>query len=89
MRFVDKKAEFQGTIEAVCLFISLGAIFFQIWVLMVSLDAYFKENLHIILPLTILSCLGLLICGISVYLTHINFLKGITEGRTQTYQKSL
>ncbi len=87
MRFIDKKAEFQQTMESVCLFMSLGAVFFQIWVLMIALDAYMKGVFHIVIPLTILSGLGLLVCGASVYLTQINYLKGITEGRTQTYQK--
>ena len=87
MRFTDKKDEFKKTIEMVCLFMSLGAVFFQIWVLVTAIDAYFKNNFHIIVPLVILSALGFMICGLSVYLTDVNFLKGITEGRTKTYKE--
>jgi hypothetical protein len=89
MRFADKKHEFRRTIEMVCLFMSLGAVFLQIWVLVTAIDAYFKNNFHIIVPLVILSGLSFLICGLSFYLTDVNFLKGITEGRTKTYQKGV
>ncbi len=87
MRFANKKEEFRNTVETVCLFMSVGAVFLQIWVISTAIGAYFKGNVHIILPLTILSGCGFLICGVSVYLTKVDFFKGITEGRSKTYKK--
>lgn len=87
MRFVDKKAYFQKTIETVCLFLSSGAVFLQIMVLGNAIEAYQSGNFSVLLPLMLLSGFAFVICGINVLLTKVNFLKGITEGRTKTYLK--
>ena len=88
MRFLNKKEEFVHTVESVGLIISLGAIFLQIWVLISGIEAYFKGQYIHLLPSVILSGFAFMVCGISVFLTKLNFLKGTTEGRTKTYQKN-
>ncbi|MCR4336351.1 MAG: hypothetical protein NUV91_00895 [Candidatus Omnitrophica bacterium] len=87
MKFSDKKEEFTHTIESVCLFMSLGAIFFQIWVLISGIEAYLRGNYAALFPTMILSGLAFLFCGIGVLLTNVDFLKGMAEGRSKTYQK--
>ena len=87
MRFTNKKDDFFRTIETVALFISLGAIFLQIWILISGLEAYFKGKHGNLLPSVILSGLAFAACGVGVMLTNLNFLKGMTDGRTKTYQR--
>jgi hypothetical protein len=87
VRFSNKQEDFVHTIESVALIISLGAIFLQIWVLLSGIEAYFKGHYANLLPSVILSGLAFMACGVSVLLTNINFLKGMTEGRSKTYQK--
>ena len=88
MRFANKKEDFIQTVETVALIVSLGAVFFQIWILISSLDAYFKGKYANLLPSVLLSGVALMAGAISVFLTKLNFLKGITEGRSKTYQKN-
>ena len=87
MRFSNKKEDFVRTVETVALLISLGAIFLQIWVLLSGIESYFKGKYENLLPSVILSGLAFAACGFSVFLTNIDFLKGMTEGRSKTYQK--
>ncbi len=87
MRFSNKKEDFFHTMETVALLISLGAIFLQIWVLISGIESYFKGKFNNLLPSVILSGLAFMSCGVSVFLTNIDFLKGMTEGRSKTYQK--
>ena len=86
MRFSNKKEDFANTVETVALMISLGAIFLQIWVLISGIESYLKGKYINLLPSVILSGLAFMACSISVLLTNLNFLKGLTEGRTKTYQ---
>ncbi len=87
MRFANKKEDFVRTVEGVALLISLGAVFLQIWVLISALEAYFQGKLEHLFPSVILSGVALSACGFSIFLTKLKFLKGMTEGRSQTYQK--
>ena len=87
MRFSNKKEDFANTVETVALMISLGAIFLQIWVLISGIETYFKGNYANLFPSVILSGVAFVACIISVFLTNLNFYKGMTEGRTKTYQK--
>ncbi|MCB9771556.1 MAG: hypothetical protein H6754_03315 [Candidatus Omnitrophica bacterium] len=89
MRFQNKKEEFAATVETVCLILSLGAVFLQIWVLISAIEAYLQGKYANLLPAVILSGIAFAGCGMSALLTRIDFLKGITEGRTKTYQKNL
>ena len=72
MKFSDKREEFIHTIETVCLFISLGAIFFQIWILLSAIESSFKGNFTSLLPSMILSGLAFITCGVSVLLTNMD-----------------
>jgi len=87
MRSSNKKEDFVRTMETVALIISLGAIFLQIWVLLSGIEAYFKGKYANLLPSVFLSGLAFIACGVSVLLTNMDFLKGMTEGRSKTYQK--
>ena len=87
MRFKNKIQEFHDSIEFVCLIVSLGAIFLQIWLVISAIQAYFEQKWDNLLPAVILSGMAFVACGISALLTGINPMKGITEGRTKTYQK--
>ncbi len=86
MRFSNKKQDFMRTMETVALIISLGAIFLQIWVLLSGIEAYSKGQYANLLPSVILSGLAFAACGVSVLLTKIDFLKGMTESRSRTYK---
>lgn len=85
MRFENKKERFVKTVERVALIISLGAIFFQIWVLISAIEAYLRGRDALLLPSMLLSGMALLACGGSVLLTDLHFLKGIRVGRSKTY----
>ncbi len=87
MRFANKKEEFTQMIEAVALLVSLGAMFLQIWVLFSAIESYFQRNYVNLLPSVILSGLAFMACGGSILLTQIDFFKGVTEGRSRSYQK--
>lgn len=89
MRFRDKKEEFNRTVESICLLVSLGAIFFQIWVLISAIEASFKGNHEVLFPSMIVSGLAFLAAGACALLPNMSFLKGMTEGRTNTYQKEI
>lgn len=86
MKFQNKKEELRQTIGLVALIISLGAISLQIWVLFSALEAFFQRRFEILLPSVFLSGLAFLACGASALLTKVNFIKGLSEGRTKTYQ---
>ena len=53
----------------------------------VGIESYLKGKYANLLPGVILSGLTFVACGMSMLLTNLNFLKGMTEGRTKTYQK--
>lgn len=75
MRFQNKREEFRQTLESVCLIVSFGAIFLQIWVLLSGLEAFFQKRYENLLPSVFLSGLAFLACGISALLTRIDFLR--------------
>ena len=87
MKFRDVRMDTKNTVELVCLFLSLGAIFFQIWILATSWEAYFQGHTQRLLPSVILSFFGFAICGLTAWTTGMSFMKGMEEGRTKTYQK--
>lgn len=89
MRFANKKEDFVNTVETLALIVSLGAVFLQIWVLISSIESYFKGNYANLLPSVFLSGLAFIACGIGVLLTNIDFLKGWSEGRSKSYRKDL
>ena len=89
MRFQNKNEEFLSSVATFCLILSLGAVFLQIWVIISAIEAYFQGKVEHLLPAVILSGLAFAGCGISALLTGIDFLKGMAEGRTRTYQKKI
>lgn len=89
MRFADKREDFVRSVETMALLLSLGAVFLQIWILISALEADFKGQYEHLGPSVILSALALAACSVSVFLTKLPFLKGMTEGRSKTYQKGI
>ncbi len=87
MRFANKKEDFLRTVEAVGLIISMGAVFLQIWILLSGIESFFKGNYSNLFPSMILSGFAFLACLFSIFLTKIDFLKGMNEGRSKSYQK--
>lgn len=87
MRFKNKIEEFHQTLELLCLVISLGAVFFQIWILISGVQSYFEGKFENLVPAMILSGIAFVACGVSALLTGVDPMKGITQGRTKTYQK--
>jgi hypothetical protein len=87
MKFKNKIEEFHQMLELLCLIISLGAVFFQIWILISGVQAYFEGKFENIVPAVILSGIAFLVCGVSALLTGVDPMKGIAQGRTKTYQK--
>ena len=87
MKFRDVRSETKTTVELVCLLLSLGAIFFQIWILAGSWETYFQGHTHRLLPAVIFSFLAFAVCGLTAWTTGMSFMKDMEEGRTQTYYK--
>lgn len=87
MKFRDVRTETRSTVELVCLILSLGAIFFQIWILFSSWEAFFEGKIHRILPAVILSFIFFSVCALTAWTTGMSFIKGKDEGRTKTYHK--
>lgn len=85
MKFENKREKFVEMTERVGLIVSLGAILLQIWVLISGIEAYLGGRDAFLFPGMLLSALALLACGVSVMLTHLDFLKGIRTGRSKTY----
>lgn len=87
MRFKDKKQEIQGMIESICLFLSGGAVFLQIWILSSMIESWFEGNTHGLIASVILSGVALFACILAAWTTTLDFSKGITEGRTISYDR--
>ncbi len=87
MKFRDVRAETRKTIESVCLILSLGAIFIQIWILATTLEAYFQGKTQHLLASAILSLIAFGVCALTAWTTGMNFMKGMDEGSTRTYHK--
>lgn len=87
MKFRDARLETRRTIELVCLLLSLAAIFFQIWILSSSWEAYFQGQTNRLLPAVIFSFISFLVCALTAWTTGMSFMKGVDEGRTKTYFK--
>ena len=85
MKFKDKKQKIHEMIESICLILSGGAVFLQIWILSSSIEAWFEGNTHGLVAGAILSGIALLTCFLTAWTTTLDFDRGITEGRTLTY----
>lgn len=87
MKFRDVRAETKKTIERVCLILSLGVIFIQIWILATSLEAYFQGKTEHLLASSVLSLIAFGVAGLCAWTMGMSLMKGSEEGRTQTYNK--
>ncbi|MBL8013928.1 MAG: hypothetical protein JNN05_08780 [Candidatus Omnitrophica bacterium] len=87
MKFRDARMETRTAVELVCLTLSLASIFFQIWILSTSWEAYFQGHTQRLLPALIFSCVSFLVCALTAWTTGMSFMKGMDEGRTNTYHK--
>lgn len=88
MRFKDKKQEVADMVENVCLILSSGAVFLQIWILSSTIETWFEGTTHGLIASVILSGIALLTCLLTAWTTTLDFTKGISEGRTWTYNPS-
>ncbi len=87
MKFRDTREETKKTIEIVCLILSLGCIFLQIWIMATTLESFFQGKTHHLLASVMLSMIAFGVCALTAWTTSMNLLKGSEEGRTQTYHK--
>ena len=71
MKFSNKKEDFNLMVEAVGLMISLGAVFFQVWILLSGIESYLSGKYANLLPSVILSGAAFLACGGSILLINI------------------
>ena len=72
-------------VETVCLILSGGAVFLQIWILFSIIESWFRGETHGYWAAVILSGVALLTCALTAWTTTLDFTKGIREGRTVTY----
>lgn len=85
MRFKDKRQEIKDMTESVCLVLSSGAVFLQIWILSSTIEAWFEGSVQGLMASVILSGVALTTCLLAAWTTTLDFSKSITEGRTVSY----
>ncbi len=81
MKFRDVRQENKNSIELICLLLSLGAIFIQIWILTSSWEAYFEGDNHRLIPAIVLSFCAFLACALSAWTTGMSFMKKMDDER--------
>lgn len=69
MKFKNRHAENAQMIENVCLILSLGAIFTQIWILVSAMESYLEGKTSHLVGALILSGIALLCCGLTAATT--------------------
>lgn len=72
MRFKDRNAEMMQSVENLCLILSLGAIFIQIWVLISAVDSYLAAKWHFLGAAMVLSGICLACCVLTAWTTTLN-----------------
>ena len=80
MRFRDSRASTIEMIETVCLLLSSGAVFLQIWILLSGFESFFKGQYDHLGASVILSGVALLVCGLAAWTTTLNFYKNGEKG---------
>lgn len=85
MKFRDVRLETRKTIEVVCLILSLGSIFMQIWILATSLEAFFQGKIQHLLASVLLSMVAFGVCALTAWTTGMDLMKGSEQGRSKTY----
>lgn len=71
MKFKDRHSENAQMIENVCLILSLGAIFVQIWVLFSAMESYLEGETSHLAGALVLSGIALLCCGLTAFTTTL------------------
>ena len=71
MKFKDRNNETTTMVESVCLILSLGAIFIQIWTLMSGVESYFAGKHHLLIGSLILSAFCLGCCALTAMTTTL------------------
>lgn len=80
MRFKDQKSETAQMISNVCLILSLGAIFLQIWVLLSSVETFLEGNFEHLGAALLLSGIALLCCALTAFTTTFGIFQ--SKGKT-------
>ena len=71
MKFIDRKTETENMILVVCLILSLGAIFLQIWILSSSFESYLAGKTQTLMASLLLSGLALACCSLTAWTTFL------------------
>lgn len=71
MKFKNRHAENAQMVENVCLILSLGAIFTQIWVLVSAMESYLEGKTSHLLGALALSGIALLCCALTAATTTL------------------
>ena len=69
MRFRDVKSQTIEMVETVCLILTLGAIFLQIWIFLSSIESFLQGEYNRLWASVALSGLALLCCGLTAWTT--------------------
>lgn len=72
MKFRNRHAENAQMIENVCLILSLGSIFVQIWVLFSAMESYLEGKTSYLIGALVLSGIALLCCGLTAFTTTLS-----------------
>ena len=72
MRFRDVKTETVQMVETICLILSLGAIFLQIWLLLSGLESFFRGEYDRLWATLALSVVALLCCALTAWTTTLD-----------------
>jgi len=75
MKFKDQKSAKLQMIQSVCLLLSLGAIFSQIWVLIVNMELLFQGEYDSLWAGLLLSSFALACCAVTAWITTLDLFK--------------
>ncbi len=81
MRFKNRTEETSQMVGNLCLLLSLGALFIQIWTLMSAVESYLRGEYRHLGPALILSLLALACCALSAWTTTFDFSQNNKDGQ--------
>ena len=73
MKFKNRSEETSLMVGNLCLLLSLGALFIQIWTLMSAVESYLRGDYQHLGPAVILSLMALACCALSAWTTTFDF----------------
>jgi FtsH-binding integral membrane protein len=82
MRFKNHNDETVQMVENLCLILSLGAIFIQIWTLMSAMESYLEGNYDHLGPTLVLSGIALACCALTAWTTTFDFSRSKQDKKT-------